>query len=234
MNTIDFSTYTFRASSLPILMVNSRSKKELLSETAKAKLREIWIKEIFGRERFDVTSKYTEKGTMCEPDSMELVKKVTKKTYFKNPERFFNEFINGEPDIVINPGEKNAQVKDIKTSWDIWTFNKVDEAYALKTYYYQLLGYMWLTGAQKAELLFCLVNTPEPILMEELRKLSYSIPEIGTSDAIDAQYRVNYIFDDIEPKLRLKRFQIEYNQDDVDILQERLLAAREYLKGLSL
>lgn len=229
MKTIDFSSYKFRCSSLPTLMVNGRSKSEILSETAKTALRELWIKEMFNRERYDTTNKYTEKGIMCEPDSMDLVQKVTNKVYFKNNERFENEYINGTPDIVL-PGE----VKDIKTSWSIWTFANVDEPTALKTYYYQLLGYMWLTGASKAELIYCLVNTPDEIMMEELRKLAYKYPEIDESEEKAEKYIRNYKFDDIPENLRMKVYEIEYNQDDVDTLQQRIIAARVFLSGLSL
>lgn len=229
MTKIDFSTYLFRCSGLPTLMVNGRSKTDILSETAKSALRELWIRETYGREKFDTTNKYTEKGIMCEPDAMDLVKKVTKKTYFKNNDKFANEFINGTPDIVL-PGE----VKDIKTSWSIWTFNNVDEESALKSYYYQLLGYMWLTGSTKSELIYCLVNTPEMIMNDELYKLSFKYPEINESDEAMAKFKVNYIFDDIAPKERMKSFLIEFSQEDVELLKERIVAARAYLATLSL
>lgn len=229
MNKIDFSTYQFRCSGLPTLMVNGRSKSDILSETAKTALRELWIKESYGREKFDTSNKYTEKGIMCEPDAMDLIKQVTEKTYFKNNKHLTNDFIQGTPDIVL-PGE----VKDVKTSWSIWTFNNVDEESALKSYYYQLLGYMWLTGSTKSELIYCLVNTPEEIMNDELYKLSFKHPEINESDEQAAKYKVNYIFDDIPAKERMKAFAIEFNQDDVELLKERIVAARAYLATLSL
>lgn len=234
MNNIDFSNYLFRCSSLPNIMVNGRSKTELLSETAKSALREIWIREVYSRQKYDTTNKYTEKGIMCEPDAMDLVRKVTRQAYFKNKEEFKNEFISGTPDIVIGKGGESATVKDIKNSWSIWTFNNVDEASALKAYYFQLLGYMWLTGSKVSELIFCLVNTPEEIMNDELYKLSFKYPEMNESDEKMAKFKVNYIFDDIPAKSRVKSFLIEFSQDDVEMLKERLIAAREYLKTLSL
>ena len=234
VNKIDFSTYLFRTSSLPTIMVNGRSKTDLLSETAKGYLRQLWILEVWGREKFDTTNKYTEKGIMCEPDAMDLVRKVTKQAYFKNKERFNNEFITGEPDILIDKGLETARVKDIKNSWSIWTFNNVDEATALKSYYYQMLGYMWLTGAKLSDLIYCLVNTPEEIMNDELYKLSFKYPEMNESDEKMARFKINYIFDDIPAKLRMKSFMIEYNEEDVELVKERLTAARAYLQTLSL
>lgn len=234
MNKIDFSKYTIRCSFLPTLMVSPRSKGEILSETAKSGLRELWIKEVFNRERFDTSSKYTEKGIMVEPDSMDLVKKVKKEAYFKNSKRFTNEYINGEPDIVISANTENAKIKDIKSSWDIWTFSNVDEDSALKSYYYQMLGYMWLTGAKEAELLYCLVNTPDEIVANELYKLSFRYPEINESDEKTEKFKRNYIFDDIPLKLRVKSFVVPYNSDDVESIKVKIEAAREYLKSISL
>lgn len=234
MNEIDFSTFLFRCSSLPTLMVNGRSKSELLSETAKSALREIWIREVYGREKYDTSNKYTEKGIMCEPDAMDLVRKVTRQAYFKNKEEFKNEYVSGTPDIVVSKGATESHVKDIKTSWNIWTFQNVDEASAYKAYYFQLLGYMWLTGARTSELVFCLVNTPEIIMNDELYKLSFRFPEMNESDEKMEKFKKNYIFDDIPAKLRVKSFMIEYSEDDVNLLKERLSAAREYLKTLTL
>lgn len=212
-------------------MTNGRSKTDILSETAKAGLRELWIRVVFNREKFDTTNKYTEKGIMCEPDAMELIKEVTGITYFKNKVRFKNDFIEGEPDIF---NEKGKFIIDVKTSWSIWTFNNVDEKYALYNYYYQLLGYMWLTGSTRADIMFCLVNTPEDIMMEELRRLAYKYPEIDESDEKAERFIRNYKFDDIPAKLRLKTIPVDFSDDDIELLKERVVAARVYLSTLSL
>ena len=41
-------------------------------------------------------------------------------------------------------------------------------------------------------------------------------------------------FDDIDESLRIKSFIIDFKQEDVELLKERINAGREYLKGLSL
>lgn len=223
----DFSTYQFRCSGLKNLMVKSRTK-DALSETTKTYLRDIFIQETYGRHKPDIDTKYTKKGTMVEPDSMDLVKEVTGITYFKNNTRLENEFIKGTPDI--NPKSSDT-ISDIKSSWDIWTFAAVDEKKARDNYYWQVLGYMWLTGKTKGELLYCLVNTPDSIIEGEIYRLSFRFQNPEDANA----FRVNYVFDDIEPKqLRLKKFTFDYSQDDVDALQKQVVAAREYLKGLAL
>ncbi len=229
MNTIDFTNYKFRSSSLPNLMVKSRSKSDPLSETTKAYLRELWIKEMFKREKYDTKNKFTDKGIACESDSLDLVQIVTKQTYFKNRKELSNDFITGTPDVILEDS-----IIDIKTSWDIWTYGSTTEDSARKTYYYQLLGYMWLTNTKKASLMYCLVNTPEDIMNDELYRLSFRYPEINESDEKANKYKRNYIFDDIDHTLRLKKYDFEFVEEDINELQNKIVLAREYMNGLSL
>jgi len=224
---MDFSNYKFRCHALGNLLVNSRSKDELLSETTKTYLKEAWIKEVFDREKI-ITTKYMDKGIACETDSLELVEKVLGKKYFKNQKEFSNEYIAGIPDVV------DAElVVDVKTSWDIWTFASVDEAKARSTYYAQLLGYMWLTGKTKAKLAYCLVNTPEEQIEYEMYKLKVSGAIKDTEEEI-AQARMNFIFDDIPEEKRLKTYDFEIDPETQTKLIERIKLAREYMSTLSL
>lgn len=230
MQQVNWDTYKFRASSLPNLMTKARSKSEILSETAKACLREIWIKETFGREKIETRSKFTDKGVSCESDSLELVKQVLGVSYFKNNHELSNDWIKGTPDVVV----KDRHVIDIKTSWDIWTFAAVDGEKAEKDYFYQLLGYMWLTGLPVAKLMYCLVDTPEEIIADELFRLSFKYKEIGQNEEQDKKYRANYIFNDIDPKLRVKEYSFSYVEAEMEAVKGILMEARKYLSGLHL
>ena len=230
MNKVDFSNYKFRASGLVNLMTNSRTKSDPLGESTKTYLRDIFIKEVYGREKLDIKTKYTDKGIACESDSLDLVQKVTKKTYFKNKSGLENEWVKGTPDIII----PKDHIKDIKTSWDIWTFAKVDAKVASDTYFYQLFAYMWLTETERAELLYCLVNTPEEIIQGEAYRASFQFPEIGESDEAMAKFRKNYLFDDIPVKVRIKNFWFEYSEEEVEKVKNKVVLAREYLAQLHL
>lgn len=227
MNKIDFKTYKFRASSLPYLMTASRSKTDPLSETTKAYLREVWIAEVFDRIKYDTKNKYMDKGIACESDSLDLVQQVTKETYFKNKKMLDNDWVKGTPDVT-------KPLIDIKTSWDIWTFAKVDEDLAIKTYFYQLQGYMWLLGAKESQLMYCLVNTPEEIIADELYKASFRNPELSENEEATQKFRKNYIFDDIDPKLRMKKYSFVSSDEEIENLKEKIKACRDYLRGLSL
>lgn len=234
MTKIDFSNYKFRCSGLKHLMTSpTRSeiaKGETLSKGTKTYLKEIYIKEVFGREKPEIGTGATKKGTMVESDSLDLVQNVIGQTYFKNNKHLENDFIKGTPDVICED-----KIIDIKSNWDIWTFAAVDYKKARSDYYYQVFGYMWLAEKSKGELSYCLVNTPEQLIERELYKLSFTIPGLLEGGIeTENELRKNYIYDDIDQKLRLKTFSFDFMQDEIDQLKSRIILARDYLNNLSL
>lgn len=218
MKKINWDNYKFHCSALPTLMTEGRTKGEL-SETTKSALLEIWIEEVFGRKKI-IDNKYMTKGTVVESDSLELVSKVTGRPLFKNKTTYENEWLVGTPDVV-------SPLIDIKSSWDIWTFFAQDEKKANKAYYWQLAGYGQLTGGSEAELIFTLVTTPEEIINDELYKLQFKVGEDRAQEA-----RVNFEFEDIDPKLRMKTFKFEFSLEDFDKMISKEREWREYLATL--
>lgn len=224
---MNFNNYKFRCHALGNLLVNPKLKSEILSETTKTYLRELWIKEVYGRERY-IATKYMDKGIACESDSLDLVKTVTGKTHFKNQKELSNEYIAGIPDVI-----DTDVIIDIKSSWDLWTFSAVTEDKAKKDYFGQLLGYMWLTDKKISRLAYCLVNTPEDQISYELYKLKAS-GAIRDIIEDEEKARINYIFDDIEPEKRIKLYEFAFDEEVQNKLITRIEASREFMKGLSL
>lgn len=222
MKDIEWSTYKFHCSGLRNLMVTSRKKSDPLSETTKAYLREIYIDEVWGRKKTDMlANKYTQKGIECETDSISLLEKVRKTSYFKNQKQLENEFIIGTPDII------EPQLVDVKTSWDIFTFAAVDEEKAKKDYFYQLLGYMWLTGKETSLLAYCLVDTPDQMANDDMCRLSFKLPE----EELET-YRNNYKYGDIPEEMRVKQYEFETDMQTIEALILKIQASREYLQTI--
>lgn len=221
---MNFNDYKFRASALPNFLSDGRSK-DGLSGTCKDYLRAEWIFAMFKRQRF-VTTKYMAKGTIVESDSLSLVQEVTNNVYFKNKEKFYNDFTMGTPDVV----EKDF-ILDIKSSWDIYSFAAVDADKAYKDYYGQLLGYMDLTGRKHCQIAYCLVNTPDHIIEKEIVKL-ISAGVIKETDEEIANVRYSMTFDDIAPKLRLKIFDFDFEDETKAKLIERISTGREYMNSI--
>ena len=154
-------------------MTQPRAKGEELSETCKTYLTEVYVNERFKR-RKEISNRYIEKGLAVEEDSITLYSRVKKVPFFKNEQRFSNDYIIGTPDHV---GEF---VLDIKSSWDIFTFTNTTREDLNKNYYWQLQGYMALTGKREARLAYCLVDTPDQLIEDEKRKLAWKMGLIGS------------------------------------------------------
>jgi hypothetical protein len=141
-------------------MTNPRKKSETLSATCKTYIKELVKEDLFGY-KSTIDSKYLTKGIDMEDTSIDLYNEVHGTLYLKNTERLENEFITGECDI-------NAEDKiiDIKSSWSLETFPAAPEDVNNKDYEWQLRGYMMLYDKPKAELAYCMVNTPDYLLKE--------------------------------------------------------------------
>jgi hypothetical protein len=149
-----------RSSALGKIMTNPRKKSETLSAGCKTYIKELVKEDLFGY-KSTIDSKYLTKGIDMEDTSIDLYNEVHGTLYLKNTERLSNEFITGECDI-------NAEDKiiDIKSSWSLETFPASPDDVNNKDYEWQLRGYMMLYNKPKAELAYCMVNTPDYLLKD--------------------------------------------------------------------
>lgn len=204
-----------------------RDNAEVLSETAKDYLFEEYMRTTYNKELI-VESKYLDKGNYGEEDSISLVTSVRDKFYKKNEEQFENDFITGTPDIL-----GDEEVLDIKTKWDFMGFHK--EKGDSKMYYWQLQGYMFLTNREKAQLLYTLVDAPEHLIYNQYTKSRYyqGISEGSEEDVeLEESTRRNMTYSDIPEEQRVKQFDFEYSEKDIELLKARILYAREYLNSI--
>jgi hypothetical protein len=154
-----------RCSALGRLMTAPRNKSEVLSKTAQSYIQELVLEEKFGIKK-EFSSRYTDKGLQCEDEAISLVNDVLGLGFiFKNEEHFNNDWITGTPDV-----NTNEILLDIKCSYEAHTFPFFETEIPTKDYFYQLQGYMWLTGKTEALLCYCLVNTPLEIVEDEIRR----------------------------------------------------------------
>jgi hypothetical protein len=206
----------------------------ILSKTAKSHLIEIYITEKYGR-RKDVQTKQMRKGVEVEDDAIELLAQSLGKPLSKNTERFTNEFITGHPD-VIDLTETGLKVWDVKSSYDLFTFlgNIPDKLNS--QYYWQLQSYMWLTGATESCIAYCLINTPFGIIEQEKKSLLYKmnvISEESPEYVLEAsKLELNMMFDDVDQKERLLLFPVQRNDEDIELIKEKVLKARVFLESI--
>jgi hypothetical protein len=212
-------------------MTSSRKKGEL-SETTKNYLLELYLEKVERRKKI-LQNKYLTKGTFREDESIDLYTSVYNDEFIlKNKKTFENEFVKGTPDLIF----KN-KIVDIKTSWDIFTFLKSDA----KEYYWQLQAYMWLTGREKGQIAFCLINNTEEAIMSEQYRQSFHNPyEFETQEYYDYENEVNeqiernMTYNDLRKERKVKVIDFDFCKKDIELLQERILQCREYLKQIKL
>jgi hypothetical protein len=233
---IDFSKTLIRASSIGYLLTEPVSKADkeagLLSKTAQKHLLEVYITEKYGRKR-DIQTKQMKKGVEVEGDSIEMLSKYLGNKLEKNEERFKNDFITGLPDII-----NGNEIIDVKSSYDLWTFlgNIPDKLDSL--YYAQLQSYMWLTGAIKGTIAYCLCNTPENIIQQEkyylLKKMNVVSEESPEFVRESLKLEFNMKFDDIRLEEKILLFNIDRDEDFILKIQQKVAAARKFLLEIEL
>jgi hypothetical protein len=213
---IDFSEYKFRCSSLGALLTEPRSKAEgILSETCKAELIKIYIKEVYGREK-DITNKYVEKGLAVEEDSITLLSRVKQMYLQKNEIRYTNDYITGEPDIV-------KPLYDTKSCWDIHTFFAAKSKPLKRDYEYQLQGYMDLIGTNVGTVAFCLIDTPLGLIEDEKRRLLYKMNVVS-----DQSPEYLEACEKLEKEMTFRDIPLEQRIHEVVVLRDETLITRIY------
>lgn len=224
----------FRCSSLGFIMTESRIKSEPLSETTKSHLADKYVSAKYGRES-DIVNKYVRKGLMVEEDSITLYSRVKKEFFKKNEKNLNNGLISGTPDLFTGDDITTAEtIIDVKSSWDIFTFFRTTQEKLNKAYYWQLQGYMALTGAKSAKLVYCLVNTPQPLVYDELNKLKWKMGVLNPDTdenyieaAAELERTLNY--DDIPMSERVNEIHIDRNDDDINKIHTRVIECRNYM-----
>lgn len=199
--------FKIRASASGQIMTNPRSKNELLSETTKTYVFD-WLKESIYGYRKELNNKYVTKGLELEDEAIDKAIELLDLPFTLKNEQFYeDEYFIGTPDLIIKD-----TVFDIKCSWDCFTFPLFDTEIPTKNYYYQLQVYMHLLGLKKAKLVYVLLNTPENLSSWEQPK-DYS---------------------ELDKKYRIKTFDVEYSEEVIEDLKQRVTNIREFIKTIKI
>lgn len=162
-----------------------------------------WLKEQIYGRPKFMTNKYVEKGLQMEDEAIQFVSDSTDYGFLIKNEESFENDFLTGTPDIITKDE----IIDIKCSWDCFTFPLFYEALPNKDYYWQLQGYMELTNRDKASIVYCLMNTPE---------------QFGED-----------IYDHIDSKYRIKRFEVERNDEDIEKIKERVEEINNYINQLN-
>lgn len=162
------------------------------------------------------------KGMLVEEKSIEMINILDGTNHQKNVEILNDEWIIGVPDIVTDD-----YVIDVKSSWNIETFLSNLTKEVPQKYFWQMQGYMLLTGAKKSELSYCLISTPEEIIQSETERIMQN-----SKKWTEEEIRYNLTFDDIPIEQRRIKVVVERDEEAIQRFQERIAICRQYLSEI--
>jgi len=218
-----------RCSAIGKIMTSPKLKGELLSQTTKTYLLELAIGEKYGIHK-EFSSRYTDKGNQVEELSIALCNDVLDLGFiYKNEDHFTNDWVKGTPDV-----NTDEILLDVKSSWDAFTFFEkvLDDDLKNKDYFYQLQGYMWLTGKEECLLCYCLIDTPLQIVEDEIRREHWKASLIEESLDLRAFVQSKHTFGHIPKEKRLKTFKIAKDDITIEAIKTRIEECREYYDQL--
>ena len=215
-------------SSIGKIMTDPRSKSEALSETTKTYCRQWLTEKVYGR-RIDVTSKQMDKGTTMEGVAIDFAQSIVEPgaLWFKNEGNYEDKYMAGTPDVLTE-----TRVFDIKCPWSFATFPLFETELPNKDYYWQMQGYMALTGRHSAAILYVLTDAPEHILNDEARKLSYQRGLGGNTDETIEEVRHLLTYPEVAHGLKFKRFDVAREDAAIEKIRDRVTACRGYIAEL--
>lgn len=226
-----------RASQMGALMTNPRTKGETLSETTKTAIQEAVLYNKYGIEKH-ITSKEMEKGTQNEEIGIQMASELYGWFGIDDivKQRLFNDYVSGECDILTD-----YVLADIKCPFKGSNFPFFETEVPNKAYFYQLQAYMWLSNRQEAELLYCLTNTPDHIIDDEIRREIWycsaqpkyrNMSELELEEMCDERIRKQHIFDHIPLEKRVKKFIIKRDDEVIEAMRQRIILCRKYYDSI--
>lgn len=221
------TAFKIRCSAIGKIMTNPRTKGELLSQTAKTYIEEEVLRAKYGVIK-PFYSRYTDKGNIVEGEAIEMASKALEiGLIWKNEEHFTNDFLTGTPDV-----NTDTILLDVKSSWDATTFPFFATEIPTKDYYYQLQGYMELTGKTEALLVYCLVNTPIEMVEDEIRRAHWNAHLLEEDLDLRDEILKRHVFDHIPLNRRVKVFKVEKDEQVINEIKDRVELCREYYNTL--
>lgn len=230
-NYSDLKPFKARCSQLGIIMTNGTDKKTI-GKTAITYLQEWLVSQVTGKQK-EFTSMAMQKGTVLEDKAIEQYANYRNLGFvLKNEKHYSNDFIHGMPDIVLAD-----TIIDIKCAEDVYTFGYFDDGMD-KNHYWQLQGYMGLTGRKHAKIVKILLDAPDFYVDQKSRWKANELVNTTGADFDDIYYDIytemkeRYTFEHLPIELRIKEIETEFDPIQWQAVQDRVNECREIIKQL--
>lgn len=221
-----------------LLRLENEGKIDAIGAGGISRLKDIYIKEKWGKEIINVAKDYVPavlNGTLSEHKSLEMLSELDGIKYKSHKKLIKNRYLKGILDCYLGGSIKNIhKVTDIKTAASMQSLlSLVRDEETKSKYYWQIMGYLAITGAQEGEVCHCLVSYSERIINDEIHKFLQRTKNLGfDGEYIDAQIqriKFNMTFDEIPIEQRIVRFVVERDDEAIKSIYDKVRFCRKWL-----
>lgn len=185
-----------------------------------------WLREQLYSRRKEISNKYCDKGNSVEDQSIRFLNSVLLTEYVKNEEYKENDYLTGTCDI-----KGYDHIRDMKNSWDCYTFPLFDHGIKEIGYKWQLQGYMELYDKDYGHLDYTLMDAPFHIVKQEAKRRAFKDGVDYEDIFSDVQALMTY--SNLDNSLRYKTFFIERDHLDIQKVYKRVDMCRAYIESLT-
>ena len=188
-----------------------------------------WLKGKLFNRQVEIKSKYLEKGTIMEDNSLdEVAKRLGLAILLKNEKHYSNKWMRGTPDALTD------MVIETKNSWSWETFPLLETETPNTDYYWQCQVYMSLTGKKHSKLVYTLLDTPEHLIINEAYWYAKKNGYGELTDEMLETFTKKMTYKDVPEEYKYKSFDIERNDGDIQLIKDRVIECRKYIKTLNI
>jgi len=200
--------------------------KDKLPQGAKTYCNEWVISHLYNRSKL-IYSKYMKKGNINENESISMLSNYLNQKFSKNEESFENDYMTGTPDVI-----NGKTIIDIKNSWDCFTFPFLDNELKNKDYYWQLQGYMSLTGAEKGVIAYTLTDLED----DEVEKEAWKEVKNRGLEELDIEIydeiKEHYTYSNLPNNMRIRLFHVKRDDKAISQVNNRVKLCSDYIEEL--
>lgn len=216
--------FKIRCSSIGEIMTDGKTKGTL-GKTAQTYLKTWMLEQVYNRKK-QVSTKYMDKGLIMEDENLDFAGMILGVTLEKNQTYFNGDFITGTPDAITDDF-----LVELKSSWDFSTFPYFETECPNSDYYWQVQGYLHLTGLMSAKLIYVLSDTPLNIINQECKSYCFKTGLSFDDELPDFIQKMTY--SDILPSDKIRIFDIDRNDEDIQRIIDRVKLCREYINQIT-
>ena len=219
---------------------NNELKLEILSKGCITTLVDVYSRYKYDKNEPTFQGEYVPSlmnGTLSEGASLKILSELDGVDYKLEKSVISNSYLSGIIDAYIGDKPKGAKVIiDVKTATSLQSLLVNLRKDVKPQYYWQMMGYLFITGADYGEVCHVLPSYHPTIIESELQKLKHRL-SILELDEKELDIKCNRLidsltFDDIDIRKRVVRFRIEPDKKVFKQIKEKIKHCREWLSLL--